>query len=119
MRAISSAMALSIAWTATAAAAEQFKEYTGPFPTKALYALCSDKSPAAREKCSFYLQGLMYGIKTQRGMHERDVPVCLPDLSIEAARQRILGFIDTTTGGKPASQWGWRRLGRLCRPGLR
>ncbi len=86
-----------------AQAAEEFKDYTGPFTTHVLYRLCSDNSPVARDKCNIYLQGLMYGIQTQRAMHEHGVPVCLPEISAEAARRRILGFIDTTTGGKPAS----------------
>ncbi len=103
MRDTIAAVGLCLALASGAQAAEEFKDYTGPFTTQVLYSLCSDNHPIARDKCRIYIQGLMYGIQTQRGMHEHGVPVCLPEMSAEAARRRILGFIGTTTGGNPAS----------------
>lgn len=50
-----------------------------------------------------YIQGLMYGLKMQRAMQEKGMPVCLPEMSPETARLRILGFINATTGGRPDS----------------
>jgi hypothetical protein len=84
-----------------AGAAEEPRDYTGPFPTAALYRMCSDQ--ASRDKCRAYLQGLMYGLTAQKSMSDRGAPVCLPDLTPEAARLRLLQFIDATTGGKPSS----------------
>ena len=81
--------------------AEEPTDYVGPFPTTALYRMCSD--PASRDKCRAYLQGLMYGLSAQKSMSDRDAPVCLPDITPEAARVRVLQFIDTTTHGKPSS----------------
>jgi hypothetical protein len=84
-----------------AGAAEEPRDYTGPFPTQALYRMCSDQS--SRDKCRAYLQGLMYGLNAQKSMSDKGAPVCLPDLTPEAARVRLLQFIDATTGGKPSS----------------
>jgi hypothetical protein len=84
-----------------AAADDQPKDYVGPFPTQALYKMCSDQ--ASRDKCRAYLQGLMYGLNAQKSWYDRGAPVCLPDLTPEAARLRLLQFIDVTTGGKPSS----------------
>jgi succinate dehydrogenase/fumarate reductase-like Fe-S protein len=87
--------------TGVPAAAQEQKDYAGPFPTPALYRMCSD--PASRDKCRAYLQGLMYGLNAQKSMYDRGSPVCLPDITPEAARIRLLQFIDTTTRGKPSS----------------
>lgn len=75
-------------------------DYTGPFTTKILYTMCSQEDRASRDRCDIYIQGLMYGINISRSL-ESKLHVCLPEMSIEAARTRILQFIDTTTGGKP------------------
>src|SRR5690242_4912305 len=82
-------------------AAEEPKDYVGPFPTPALYRMCSD--PASRDKCRAYLQGLIYGINVQKSMTDRSAPVCLPDITPEAAQVRLLQFIDAMTQGKPSS----------------
>ena len=79
---------------------EGFKDYTGPFPTKALYAMCSRSDRASRDKCNMYLQGLMYGLNVSHSM-EGKLKICLPDMSTEAARLRIIQFIDATTNRKP------------------
>jgi hypothetical protein len=79
---------------------EGFKDYTGPFPTKALYAMCSRNDRASRDKCNMYIQGLMYGLNVSHAMEEK-LKVCLPDMTIEVARLRVLQFIDVTTNGKP------------------
>ena len=80
-------------------AAEDIKDYVGPFPTEALHAMCSQASQ--RDKCLMYIQGLMYGLKTQRAMQEHGTPVCVPEMSAEEARVRILKLIDTATAGDP------------------
>ena len=79
---------------------EGFKNYSGPFPTKALYNLCSRNDRISRDKCNMYIQGLMYGLNVSHSM-EGHLRICLPEMTVEAARVRILQFIDTTTGGKP------------------
>ena len=75
-------------------------DYTGPFPTKALYALCSRNDRASRDKCNMYLQGLMYGLTVSHKM-EGKLNICLPEMTVEQARLRIIQFIDATTNGKP------------------
>jgi hypothetical protein len=80
-----------------------FKDYTGAFSTEFLYAMCSQSDTASREKCSYYLQGLLYGLSVQRAMQQKGTAICLPDMTPEAARQRILQFIEATTGGHPAN----------------
>jgi len=87
--------------TVTATAADEPKDYVGPFPTTALYRMCSE--PASRDKCRAYLQGLMYGLNAQKSMQERGSPVCLPDMTPEEARLRVVQFVDVTTGRKPAT----------------
>jgi len=84
-----------------AVADDQPKDYVGPFPTEALYRMC--KEPASRDRCRAYLQGLMYGLDAQKSMSDRGAPVCLPDITPEAARLRVLQFIDVTTHGNPSS----------------
>jgi hypothetical protein len=84
-----------------AAADDQPKDYVGPFPTQALYRMCAE--PASRDKCRAYLQGLMYGVNVQKSMNDRGAPACLPDLTPEEARIKVLQFVDATTGGKPSS----------------
>jgi hypothetical protein len=77
-------------------------DYVGPFPTQRLYAMCSDNNPAERDKCNFYIQGMIYGLNIQ--IANKDMKACLPKtITTEAARLKILQFIDGTTGGKPAS----------------
>lgn len=83
-------------------ASEGFKDYTGPFPTKALYTMCSRPDRASRDKCNLYIQGLMYGLNVSHQM-EGKLKICLPEMTVEAARLRIIQFIDATTGGKPES----------------
>jgi hypothetical protein len=80
-----------------------FKDYTGPFSTEFLYAMCSQSDTASREKCNYYLQGLLYGLSVQRAMQQKGTAVCLPDMTPEAARRRILQFIEAATGGNPAN----------------
>jgi hypothetical protein len=87
--------------TSAARAGGAPEDYNGPFTTQALYAMCSAEDPVSREKCHAYLQGLIYGLNMQRTMQKRGMPVCLPDMTAEAARLRVLKFIDGTTGGKP------------------
>ena len=55
----------------------------------------------SRDKCSAYLQGLIYGLNMQRTMQKQKMPVCLPEMTSRAARLRVLKFIDGATGGKP------------------
>jgi hypothetical protein len=98
--AISAAICAAVA-AGAAAADDPPKDYVGPFPTQALYRMCAE--PASREKCRAYLQGLMYGINAQKSMTDRGAPVCLPDMTPEDARTRLVQFIDVTTGGKPSS----------------
>jgi hypothetical protein len=85
-----------------ARAANETGDYTGPFKTQDLYNICSKNNTVQRAMCYLYIQGLMFGLNTQRSMQEHDTPVCLPEMDPETARLRILKFIDETTGGKPA-----------------
>jgi hypothetical protein len=78
-------------------------DYTGPFTTEFLYAMCSQNDTASREKCNYYLQGLLYGLNIQRSMQQKGMAICLPEMTPETARQRILQFIEAATGGKPSS----------------
>jgi len=78
------------------------KDYTGPFTTEFFYALCSQNDTNSREKCDLYLQGLLYGLTIQKSMQQKGTSVCLPELTPEAARVRILQFIEAATGGNPA-----------------
>jgi hypothetical protein len=91
---------MTTAW-GTAHAADAIKDYNGPFTTQVLYKMCSEEHPVARAKCYMYVEGLMYGLNIQKSMQEKNMPVCLPALNPEAARVRILRFIDENTGGKP------------------
>ena len=79
------------------------RDYTGPFTTEYLYAMCSQNDTASREKCNYYLQGLLYGLNIQKSMQQKGMAICLPEMTPEAARQRILQFIEAATGGKPSS----------------
>lgn len=88
---------------AETANAQQLADYQGPFPTAALYDMCSRKDQASREKCGLYLQGLMYGIRTQKQMMDKDMAVCLPQLTSDEARARIVGLIEKVTAGNPSS----------------
>ena len=81
-------------------AAQAIEDYTGPFTTKVLFTMCSRPDRASHEKCDMYLQGLMYGLNVSRSMQGK-LDVCLPDMTTEAARARLVQFIDATTGGKP------------------
>lgn len=83
--------------------AESATDYVGPFTTQALYTMCSENDAVSKEKCDLYLQGLLYGLSTARSMQEHGMPVCLPKMSREEARVRILQFIDGTTGGNPST----------------
>ena len=88
---------------ASAVHADSPKDYVGPFTTQVLYTMCSENDASSREKCDLYIQGLLFGLNTQRSMQDHGMPVCLPKLSPEAARVRILQFIDGTTAGKPSN----------------
>lgn len=83
--------------------AESPTDYVGPFPTQALYTMCSENDAVSREKCDLYLQGLLYGLNTARSMQEHGMPVCLPKMTPEEARVRVLQLIDATTGRKPST----------------
>jgi hypothetical protein len=78
-------------------------DYAGPFTTEYLYAMCSQNDTSSREKCNLYLQGLLYGLNTAKSMQQKGTSVCLPEMTPEAARLRILQFIEATTGGNPSS----------------
>ena len=85
---------------ASAALAEAApKDYVGPFPTEKLYAMCSDARQ--RDKCLIYLQGLMSGLRIQKSLSDQGSAICLPEMSPEEARIRILQLIDKATAGKP------------------
>lgn len=94
---------LCLGLTSGAWAADEIKDYTGHFTTQILYTMCSQNNPTARGKCDMYIQGLIYGLKTQQSMQEQGMPVCLPAMTTESARLKILEFIDGTTGGKPGT----------------
>jgi hypothetical protein len=79
------------------------KDYAGPFTTAVLYALCSRNDATSREKCNLYLQGLLYGLRIQKSMQQKGTSVCLPEMSPETARLRILQLIDATTAGNPSN----------------
>jgi hypothetical protein len=79
------------------------KDYAGPFTTEFLYAMCSQNDTSSREKCNLYLQGLLYGLTVQKSMQQKGTSVCLPEMSPETARLRILQFIDGATGGNPSN----------------
>lgn len=93
---------LSLGFIAPASAGET-ADYKGPFPTAALYDMCSKGDQASREKCAMYLQGLIYGIRVQRQMTEKGMAVCLPEIAPEQARPQVTGFIDQVTGSRPAN----------------
>jgi hypothetical protein len=79
------------------------KDYAGPFTTEFLYAMCTQNDTLSREKCDLYLQGLLYGLNTQKSMQQKGMSVCLPEMTPETARLRILKFIDDTTAGDPSN----------------
>jgi hypothetical protein len=43
----------------------------GPFTTEFLYAMCSQNDTVSREKCDYYLQGLLYGLNVQKSMQQK------------------------------------------------
>jgi hypothetical protein len=77
------------------------EDYKGPFTTQVLYKMCSSDNSVSREKCNIYIQGLMYGLNIQRDLQKKGMPICLPEMTIETARIRMINFIDGVTGGKP------------------
>jgi hypothetical protein len=79
------------------------EDYVGPFTTEYLYALCSQNDTSSREKCNLYIQGLLYGLNTAKTLREKGTTVCLPDMTPEAARLRILSFIDAITANSPSN----------------
>ena len=91
-----------IEWRSSASADDN-RSYAGPFTTQVLYTMCSQDNAISREKCILYIQGLIYGLNTQKSMQEQGAPVCLPAMSSETARVRILIFIEANTGGKPSN----------------
>jgi hypothetical protein len=78
------------------------KDYDGPFTTDVLYAMCSQTDTTSREKCNLYLQGLLYGLTIEKSMQQKGTSICLPEMTPETARQRILQFIEAATGGNPS-----------------
>jgi hypothetical protein len=105
-------------------APDEIKDYTGPFTTQVLYSMCSQNDAISKAKCTLYIQGLLYGLNVQRSMQERGMPVCLPDMTEETARIRILQFINGVTGGHPSNNkdggdWmafmGVYTAGNLCK----
>jgi hypothetical protein len=107
---------------AVPAVAGEVADYKGPFPTTALYDMCSKNDQASREKCGLYLQGLIYGLRIQREMTGKGMAVCLPEITPEQARAEVIAFIDQVTGRRPADNkdgGDWIALmalasGRLC-----
>jgi hypothetical protein len=65
--------------------------------------MCSENEAGSKEKCDLYLQGLLNGLNTARSMEEHGMPVCLPKMTPEEARVRLLRFIDATTGRNPSA----------------
>ena len=78
-------------------------DYTGPFTTQFLYTMCSRDDLISREKCNLYIQGLLYGLRTEKSVQEGGKSVCLQEIDPETARVRILEFIDGITGGNPSN----------------
>lgn len=99
IRKVTMAISLFLALPSTVQAADDWEEYSGPFPTEALYNMCSQSEQL--DKCLLYIQGLMYGINIQKTMIDKEMTVCLPDISPEEARVRMLKFILGTTKGNP------------------
>jgi hypothetical protein len=50
-----------------------------------------------------YIQGLVYGLRVARSFQVQGMSVCVPEIASDAARLRVLRFIDQTTGGRPAN----------------
>jgi hypothetical protein len=96
-------ISLCLGLASGAQAANEAQDYVGPFTTQLLYSLCSRNTSTSRNTCYAYIQGLMYGLNTERSMQEKGMPVCLPEMSLETARLNILKFIDGTTGGRPGN----------------
>jgi hypothetical protein len=42
-------------------------------------------------------------LNVQKSMQQKGMGICLPDMTPETARLRILQFIEAATGGKPSS----------------
>ncbi len=109
--------------SAQPASSDDPNDYAGPFSTEFLYAMCSQSDTASREKCNYYLQGLLYGLTMQRTMQQKGTAICLPDMTTEVARRRILQFIEAATAGNPANNkdgGDWMALmglaaGNLCK----
>jgi hypothetical protein len=86
------------------------EDYTGPFTTQVLYKMCSQDDKISRDKCVMYVQGLIYGLTVGRNMQEKGMSVCMPEISPEAGRLRILEFIRGVIGGQPANNKDGGRL---------
>ena len=56
-------------------ARDNIKDYAGPFTTQDLYTMCSQNNVGSREKCHLYIQGLIYGLNTQKLMQDKKMPV--------------------------------------------
>jgi len=97
------AVFLLVGLTSVVDADDKIKDYVGPFSTMVLYSMCSQNDRIPREKCNMYIQGLIYALNVQRSMHEKSATVCLPEMTVEVARLRMIEFIDGTTQGKPQS----------------
>lgn len=95
------ALLLCIGIVSTALADQ--RDYTGPFTTEVLYQRCSRDDATSRAECDMYIQGLVYGLRVARSFEAQGMSVCVPEIAPDAARLRILRFIDQTTGGRPAN----------------
>jgi hypothetical protein len=83
--------------------ATEVEDYKGTFSTQALYDLCSRNDSVSKDKCAIYIQGLMYGLIVGRNSQTNSMPICLPKMDVETARDRILKFIDGVTEGHPSN----------------
>jgi hypothetical protein len=75
---------------------ERDGNYKGECTTQALYTMCSSTDATVRKNCNMYLEGLMYGLKVQKymeqekqtGKHKIDMSTCLPEITVDQARER-------------------------------
>jgi hypothetical protein len=80
-----------------------YADYTGPFTTQVLYTICSASDQVSKDKCEMYMQGLLNGLYSDKAAEGSGTPLCLPVMTSDQARARILKFIDQSTGGNPGS----------------
>jgi hypothetical protein len=97
-------MALCVGLTPTSVRAEdKIPDYVGSFTTEVLYKLCTQESQEARQKCDLYLQGLLSGLDISKTMQVNNMQLCLPKMTSEDARVKVVSFINGITGGRPSS----------------